>query len=350
MFHDPPRRQRTRRRRRVLLPVVVTLVFLVLWFAGIFQSDNLVSTAFYDDVRSMATSQSLAAADFETMLITSAALDRAQYVALMDQLQSGVEKGLVEIRLPDVPPEDVPDRIKSTQSLADQTLRLWAEGLELFEQASLAIVDDPTDQLAVVNLGEALAKIKTGDVLYGVLAAEIDGLRIDLELPDTNMPVVAFLPNSAITPAFVDALQSRFANSTGLVSVPGLSIATVTTVPEPTGGQEGQSVRLPFTDVLEVQVVLSNNGNVPEQDLQVTVRIDDIATNVRSQETQSVSLLATGGQTTVRFPGLDVLGGEFYTVTVTVTTDGQGAAAPEPFIYEIFVAAQTIGTTTTSAG
>lgn len=348
MFPDPPRRRAARRRRRLLLPLVLTLIFSAFWLAGTFQSDNLVSNAFYDDLRSMGTSQSFSAADFENMLVTSAALDRAQYVALMDQLEIGIERSLEEISLEEVPPEDIPDRIKTVHSLAEETLGLWADGLALFEEASLAIVDEPGNQLAEINLGEALAQIKTGDVLYEVLTREVEQLRIDLELPEGAMPPAAYLPNTAITPGFVDALVGRFASSTGLVGQPGLSIATIRTVPEATGGQEGAATRLPFTDMLEVLVVISNNGNVPESDLQVTVQVRDIATSLRANETIEVPLLDTGDQTTVTFDDLDVVGGEFYTITVVVQTNGQGADNPEPFIYEIFVSPEALDTTTTT--
>lgn len=348
MFPDAPRRRSARRRRRVLLPLVITLVFLAFWLAGTFQSDNLVSNAFYDDVRSMGTSQSLAASDFETMLITSAALDRAQYVALMDQLALGIERSRDEISLDDVAPEDVPDRIKTVHSLAEETLRLWSEGLSEFEEASLAIVDNPDDQFAEINLGEALAKIKTGDVLYGVLTQEVEELRIDLELPAGSMSSAAYLPTTAITPGFVDALVGRFASSTGLVGAPGLTIATVRTEPEATGGQEGTATRLPFTNELQVLVVVSNNGNVPEMDFVVTVQVRDIATSLRADVQTIVPVLASGDQTTVTFENLDVVGGEFYTITVSVETALEGAEAPEPFVYEIFVASEAVDTTTTT--
>jgi hypothetical protein len=346
---QPSSRRKRRRRSRFLLPILLAVVFLAFWAADRSANDNLISTAFYDDVRSVAASQSLAASDFERMLITSAALDRAQYIALMDQLQSGVDQGIIQVSSDEVQLDDIPDRIIAVQSLAAETLTLWADGLELFEEASLAIVDDPLDSLAIIHLGDALAKIKTGDVLYEILALETDALRIDLALSESPMPSVTFLPAIAITPSFVAALVSRFANSTGLVGVPGFSIATVTTIPEATGGQEGNAARLPFTDVLEVQVVVSNNGNVPETDLSVLLRIHDVATNIRVLETQQIAVLEMGGQTTVRFSDLEVFGGESYTITVEVATDGQGADAPEPFVYEIFIAHEALSVITTVA-
>ncbi len=341
MFSEPALR---RRRRRFILPIIVTLFLLLAWGIGSLRSDSLDSTRFYDEVRSVATTQATGTDDFQLMVATMA-VDRAQFVAQLDQLEESVARGLSRVQLSDVPDDEIPGRVRGTQRIAQRTLESWGAGLAGFELAALALVDDPTDLTAEARLGEALSLLARGDTLYTVLAEEVEALGVELELNGT-MPEVAYLPINGVTPGFLEALAARLVAATDLVTVKGITIANITTIPEPTGGAQGESVRLPFTDSIDVQVVVANNGNVPELAITVGARLEDINGLVLDNRDVVIDSLESGEEYTADFSDWIVDDDTLYNLRVFVLPSGDGAIAPQPVDYGFFIASQIESTTT----
>ena len=343
MFSEPGFRRR--RRRRFILPIVITVFLLLVWAVGSLRSDSLDATRFYDEVRSVATQQATGIDDFQLMVATMA-VDRAQFVAQMDQLEQSVAEGMVRVQLSDVPNDDIPGRVRGTQRIAQRTLESWAAGLAAFEEAALSIVDDPADLTGEARLGEALSLLARGDTLYTVLAEEVEALGVDLALHGT-MPAVAYLPVNGATPGFLEALTARLTAATDLVSVTGITIANITTIPEPTGGDQGESVRLPFTDSIDVQVVVANNGNVPELGITVGARLEDVNGQILDNRDVVIDSLESGEEYTADFSDWIVDDDTLYNLRVFVLPSGDGAVAPPPIDYGFFVASRIESTTTT---
>lgn len=343
MFSDQASRRR--RRRRFLVPVVLTALALLVWMFGSLRSDTLDATRFYDEVRSVATTQATGAEDFQLTLVSLAG-DRAQFVAQIDQLEESIATGLARIQLSDDPDVEVPDRVRGTQRIAQRTLESWGAGLERFEEASLALVDDPEDLTAETRLGEALALLAAGDTLYTILAEEIQQLGADLEL-NGSMPQVAYVPVNGTTPGFLGALAGRLRVAENMVTVKGVTIANIKTIPEPTGGDQGDSVRLPFTESVDVQVVVANDGNVPESEITVGVRLEDINGGVLHDENEIIELLNAGEEYVASFEDWAVEADTLYNLRVFVLPSGEGAVAPNPVDYGFFVASAVESTSTT---
>lgn len=345
MFSESPLRRR--RRRRFLVPLVGTVILLLIWMVSSLRSDTLDSTRFFDEARSVATVQSTGADDFQLMVATLA-VDRAQFVVQLDQLESAIADASQTISLPDVPPDDLPGRVRGAQRIAQRTLESWAAGLDRFEEASLSLVDNPADLTAEARLGEALAFLATGDTLYAVLAEEVEALGAELQL-EGSMPAVAYLPINGTTPGFLEALTGRLQAADDLVSVKGITIANIKTIPEPTGGVQGTSVRLPFTETVDVQVVVANKGNVPELGITVGVRLEDVNGQVLDNRDVFIETLDTGEEFTANFEGWAVQDDTLYNLRVFVLPSSDGAVAPQPVDYGFFVASG-VETTTTTGG
>ena len=342
MFSDRPTRRR--RRRRFIVPIAGTLLILLVWLFGSLRSDSLDSTRFYDEVRSAADTQASGAENFQ-LLVAIMAVDRAQFVAQMDQLQAAVVEGLSHIELVDVPEDDIPDRVRGTQRIAQRTFEAWGEGLEKFEEASLALVDNPEDFTAEARLGESLALLSAGDTLYTVLAEEVVALGTELEL-DGSMPAVQYLPLNGSTSGYLEALVARLMATPDLVTVQGITIANVKTIPEPTGGDQGDSVRLPFTESVDVQVVIANNGNVPESGITVGVRLEDVNGVALDDRNEIIEILNPGGEYTANFAGWPVEDDTLYNLRVFVLPGSGGSGAPGPIDYGFFIASAIESTTT----
>ncbi len=325
--------RRPGRRRRWIIPALLTLVALGFWAVGSLSSDNLGISAFYDAVRSIAAQQAASASDFQTLVTGTVNVDRAQYLDLLSQLQASVERSAEELTL-DGTSDSRPGRVSGVERIADATLSQWREGLQMFEEASLTIVDEPDNPVAVSDLSEALGMIAAGDTLYEILADEVEALRVELELPDAELPTVAYLPEGAGTPAFLDALVGRLRAASELEGVRGVVVANILTVPEATGGDEGGIARLPHTDTLEVNVVVANEGNVREEEIVVLMTVDDATGNRIDSQQLTIDALDGGAETTVTFAGVPVVGGQFYLIDVGMIAANTGS----PIEREVFIA------------
>ncbi len=328
-----PDRSRRRRRWRLVIPAVVTVIALLFWAAGNFQSDTLASTAFHDAARDLGTTQALNAESFNQLVTSPVSLDRDRYIAQLDQIQASVAESLVSLPAE----EELSPQTRGTLRLAIRMLESWQRGLEKYEEATLAVVDQPANTVAVAELGDALASLAVGDGLYAVLAEEVALLRADLEITASDMPPVAYLPPAGTTPDFLGMLVNRLQAAQTLVGRRGIVIANVVTVPEPTGGLENGVTRLPFVEMLEVQVVVSNNGNLPEENLTVLVQLKSQLGNLITQQTRRVAIIETGAQVTVSFKDLPVVGGGFYGIVAGVLTETTGDSPP-PESLEVFIA------------
>lgn len=329
-FDSPTHR---RRRRRWIIPALALVLVVVFLVVGNLSSESLGATAFYDDVRSMAAQQSASADDFRNLISSGVAMNRDQYIDLFAQLDASIDRSTQQLTPAPGDPE-VAGRVAGTERLAVAMLGQWRLGLERFEEASLELVDNPENPVAENRLGEAIGLIQSGDFVFDILSAEIDELRIELGLPAAELPDVSYLPPAAGTPAFLDALAGRLRAAEELQGVRGVVVNNILTVPEATGGDEGGIDRLPFTEELEVQIVVANEGNVAEEDVLVLMSVDDGGGQRVYTEQFRIDLLDGQAETTVIFDGIPVLGGQFYILDVGLIAVNTGS----PTKVEIFIA------------
>jgi len=328
-FDTPTRR----RRKRWIIPAVLVTVVVVFLAVGNLSSENLGAMAFYDDVRSVAAQQAATSADMRTLVSSEITVDRDQYTDLMSQLGSSLERSITELT-PGPGVSDMPGRVEGVQRLALAMLGQWQAGVELFEQASLELVDAPDNPVSINRLGEAIGLLQSGDVLYDILAIEIEQVRIELDLPASELPDASYLPPGAGTPAFLDALGGRIAAAVDLQGVRGVVAANILTVPEATGGEQGGIDRLPYTDTLEVQVVVANRGNVAEENVLVLLTVDDGGGARIASEQIRLEVLESQAETTVIFTDIPVTGGTFYLLDVGLIAANTGS----PTKLELFIA------------
>ena len=327
---DAPNR---RRRKRWIIPAVFVTVVVVFLAVGDLSSENLGAMAFYDDVRSVVAQQAATSTDMRTLVSSEIAVDRDQFTDLMAQIDSSLDRSITELT-PAEGEADLPGRVAGAQRLALAMLRQWKAGVELFEESSLELVDAPDNPVSINRLGEAMGLLQSGDVLYDILAVEIEQLRVEFDLPASELPDASYLPPGAGTPAFLDALGGRIASAVDLQGVRGVVAANILTIPEATGGDQGGIDRLPYTEMLEVQVVVANRGNVAEENVLVLLTVDDGGGTRIASEQVRLDVLESQAETTVIFADIPVTGGTFYLLDVGLIAVNTGS----PTKLELFIA------------
>ncbi len=334
MFHEP---RRARSRRKFIIPILLAIAIVTAVFVGTLGENTLAGRDFYDSTTRIALDLQSDATAFQELVTGSFAIDRDEYVAAIEQVESSLTEAIESLPLS----EDVPVEVRGTRRAAATTLAAWQAGVLSFKEASLKVVDFPESGLGDGELAAAVAQLHVADEFYRVLTAEMNELRIELEIPEVQLPEVQFVPANAVTIGFITTLTGRLRSADILSGRRSLQILNVRTIPEPLGGGEDfDTDRLPFTETIEVQVVIVNDGNVAEENLSIVLSIGNVDTLESSQFSETIDRLEPNSERVVSFPDLPVEAGQAYRLTVRTLTDevvdleGPGAETFEIFISE----------------
>jgi hypothetical protein len=302
------------------------------------RSDTRELVGFFDTARRVADSQAARAEVFQDLIRQDLdEVSRESFMTLMTQLREGLDEGIVELDSVDPP---------AGAAGADEVLALalesWAEGLSMFEIALLAVVDEPQSPLAELDLDVALTRLRVGDAAYLHFLRQTEELRSDVDVDIGELPAVAYLEGQP--PIVSGRLAEAARRSTGLALVVDVAISAVRITPEEIS-EAGADVRvIPATEVIDVQVVIANNGNRVEEAVRVTVQLStDGGTTVFDAE-QVIEELAPGGQGTAFFTGLPVNPSEAYDLVVVVTpvTDEKTAEMENNFNQRRFLVNEAV--------
>ena len=311
---------RRRRRGALFVLVLVSIVAVVVVAAGSLRSDTRALVAYLEEARSSALEHSDLSIDFQDQVIAGLqALDRDRLTTLIAQMVEAAEvasAGLDSIEVP------------SAAAGADAALGLattsWETGLMGFEGALLAAVDDPEDKVAIGGLADVLVDLEVGDRAYARFVEEADNLRSEADVEIGEFPDVAYLSGALSSLTYAELLAGVASRSEGLVLNRDLAIATVRLDPEGTGGETDGAPILPNTNTLLIQVVVVNQGNRDEQDVTVSLLMQDAAGTALEARSEELAVLEAGGSVTVEFADLAVTAGERLTAIISVSlVDGE---------------------------
>ena len=344
MFYDQRRRKR---RRNLILPVVASVVIGAFVLVGSLSRDTLVARDFYDATMGIVIDLQSDAETFMALTTSPFVNDRDEYVAELEQVEGALEEALTTLPAR----EDLPIEVTGTLRLATRTLEQWQLGVASYKAASLMLVDEPGSGIAEIELADALAELRVADELYLVLIDEMDALRVDLDIGELNAPDVQFVPANASTAGFVAGLASRLREAEVLAGRRDIAILNVVTSPAPLGGEDFDVERLPFTETVEIQVVVLNSGNQPEEGLSIALVVQNVDSQDAVQESRTIELLDSGAQEAVSFADIPVQAGQLYRVTVFIVTSVVDLATPGAETFDFFVSqdAEIPDTTTTTA-
>ena len=314
MFPEIENRRRGRSKRRFIIPVIVSLVAFA-WWVGNTSQDNLSSGAYLEQVRDVSDSQAARASSFQVLYlgVNDKSVDRETLVVTMDQLRSSLDDDIAALEAVD---DELPQDAQEVRILINLALQTWRSGLANFQSAATRIpAGDPT---AEIDLRAAVARLQVGDVVHKSLVEQVQVLRAANSLGGSPFPEVLYMDSTLGSGDQLDGIVDALRTNPNMNSEQRVTIQFSNTTPALVGDTTSEGLRLlPNTELLEVEVTLSNQGTDLETGLVLAVTLTD----GDSQQTQSSVGITLDGSSALSFVGFEVEAGVVFELTAVLTTD-----------------------------
>ena len=314
MFPEIENRRRGRSKRRFIIPVIVSLVAFA-WWVGNTSQDNLSSGAYLEQVRDVSDSQAARASSFQVLYlgVNDKSVDRETLVVTMDQLRSSLDDDIAALEAVD---DELPQDAQEVRILINLALQTWRSGLADFQSAATRIpAGDPT---AEIDLRAAVARLQVGDAVHKGLVEQVQALRAANSLGGSPFPEVLYMDSTLGSGDQLDGIVDALRTNPNMNSEQRVTIQFSNTTPALVGDTTSEGLRLlPNTELLEVEVTLSNQGTDVETGLVLVVTLTD----GDSQQTQSSVGITLDGSSALSFVGFEVEAGVVFELTAVLTTD-----------------------------
>jgi len=314
MFPEIENRRRGRSKRRFIIPVIVSLVAFA-WWVGNTSQDNLSSGAYLEQVRDVSDSQAARASSFQVLYlgVGDKSVHRETLVVTMDQLRSSLDDDIAALEAVD---DELPQDAQEVRILINLALQTWRSGLADFQSAATRIpAGDPT---AEIDLRAAVARLQVGDVVHKSLVEQVQVLRAANSLGGSPFPEVLYMDSTLGSGDQLDGIVDALRTNPNMNSEQRVTIQFSNTTPALVGDTTSEGLRLlPNTELLEVEVTLSNQGTDVETGLVLVVTLTD----GDSQQTQSSVGITLDGSSALSFVGFEVEAGVVFELTAVLTTD-----------------------------
>ena len=164
---------------------------------------------------------------------------------------------------------------RKERELLNLSVIYWLQGLELFEASIITLIDNPTSQKIEESIAQSIADLSIGDRSYSEF---LDLVNQNADLDGTFLPVLYNIEYIGIednSKRFADLLVDKAQSGTGgLFLRRNLAVTGSEFIPTPIAFTEEDFAVL-LDEEIQLQIVLSNNGNVDAYDVVVLVLVTD---------------------------------------------------------------------------
>jgi hypothetical protein len=311
VFPTTPPRRRGRRRTAIVL-AVITIVALVFLAAGRQRSDTRDSIAYLVQADSTVTAYRDIGRQFQSQILEGLTFAQREDVqTLVDQYVDDAESESATLD-----GMRVPSSLASVAAPLELALSAWNRGLQTFTEGLFAVVDHPDDEASIEALSNSLTQLRVGDTAYLDFLDAVGQLDSNSDLP-VDFPDVTFLPSSAL--GYYAGTSAAVDGADGLALRRDLEVSAVKLEPREVSMNDSGDLVLPATDSIVVEASIGNSGNQTEEDIRVSVTLQDAGGTVLYQQTLDVAKLEPRGSTTVDFDAVPVTPGGRFTIIVALT-------------------------------
>ena len=164
---------------------------------------------------------------------------------------------------------------RKERELLNLSVIYWLQGLELFEASIITLIDNPTSQKIEESIAQSIADLSIGDRSYSEF---LDLVNQNADGDGTFLPGLYNIEYIGIednSKRFADLLVDKAQSGTGgLFLRRNLAVTGSEFIPTPIAFTEEDYAVL-LDEEIQLQIVLSNNGNVDAYDVVVLVLVTD---------------------------------------------------------------------------
>lgn len=294
------------------MTLVVVLAVALIALAVRYRTEERRALDYMSVATDIAQSQAESADSLTQMLIDLGALERQDIISRIESLgeQVSSDAKLLEDQL-------VPASVAEANGYLAVALGAWRDSLTSLDETVLLILDTEEDE----SEGNAALKsvfdtLRVGDRAYlGFLEARA---RIEGEAAAGTIAAVAYVPQDKENLFDGEIIARRLRATLRFGERHDISV-TARTVPDPLGTRNDRPV-VPTSDTFAVLAVVTNQGNLPEDGIAVTLVLSaGPSPDDRVTREQLVLSLAAGEATTVEFSDLTLIPGALYDLRITAS-------------------------------
>ncbi len=258
-------------RRNILVLLMILIVSVVSIFGYQTYQGFIESQEFNSYLESASLISSLhkqSSEQFESLLDFSE-ISREDFESIINNIASNAKEAY-EIN------SNISSEInRKERELLNLSVIYWLQGLELFEASIITLIDNPTSQKIEESIAQSIADLSIGDRSYSEF---LDLVNQNADLDGTFLPVLYNIEYIGIednSKRFADLLVDKAQSGTGgLFLRRNLAVTGSEFIPTPIAFTEEDYAVL-LDEEIQLQIVLSNNGNVDAYDVVVLVLVTD---------------------------------------------------------------------------
>ncbi len=322
--------RRTRRRRQFAIFLTLAVIITVVALAVRYRTEERQTADYLALVGEIAGDQLTLSQGFRELLDGVGELARPDIVDRLDVLSARAEDLVDQLRA-----AVVTRPAAEMNGFISVAAGSWRDGLALLGVGVVAVMDQPDEEIAAPDeFIDALDLLRLGDFAYEAFLEASS--RLDPAIVVPQFPAVAFVGGE--NPLDVAALASRLRLRLSLAERRDVEV-TANTVPEPTGDRNGVAL-MPFTATFDVTAIVTNSGNVVQEEIEVTLQLNrDGSDDPPFEERRIISSLDPATSVSVEFLGLAIAPGALYTVEVSASI--QDDADTENNVWQVVFATNT---------
>jgi hypothetical protein len=304
-YAPPALRRRSRRRRTLLILIILAALFGLIALALRYRTDERIAVDYFDATKLLADDQVVVADSLEGIFVEIGDLERP--VILERIVELAAEVGRLRSELTDV---EVTAAVAEPHGYLTVAFGSWDDGLSLLEGAVIEVLDGEDAATGDAALRAAYDLLRVGDRAYFGFQDSLT--RVDQELVGQEYPRVSYVGGERAALYVADVIASRLRGIFKLEGEDDIALS-VTIEPEPLV-QEGQIPVVPNAELFLVNLVVSNEGNLAESRILVSLVGDPQSEDLEQVMLRSiVPSLEPGESTTVTFDVSDlIVPGEIY--------------------------------------
>jgi len=269
------RRRRDRHRTRlqriaILAAILFVVVFALAWWARSCQQNHKVASyrTYFEGVSAAIDDSAALGKQLSSVIFRPTRFSRKELIAKLDELSA--RQNEIAVRADRLEP---PDTLTEEQGVFAEGMAVRTQGFKLFEATMLPVLTNKS--VSTRRLASLAGYFSGPDAYYmGRVYTQARTTMSEEGVTDVAVPTATYYLNATMfDPARLDAMLASVGSSTKLTGIHGVALMDVTAQPGDNTLSSGTTTSIPSTADLAFDVTVQNQGDVTEQNVNVTAEL-----------------------------------------------------------------------------